>query len=189
MHTIEPYYNWQKLYISSLDVNSPMYGYENSRDHYTDHIYDFVIHPEWDNIGSETLFLKILYADYDNQFAVIELFGEWNDLLHNDIMTLKRDVIDVMIGAGIEKFILICENVLNFHADITDYYEEWLDDTPDGWVAAINLRSHVLEEMARYHIDQYFVLGGRLNDMAWRTRHPLQLYHQVEELVLRRLNF
>lgn len=187
MQNIEPYYNWRKLYITSQDERSPFYGYQNSEWFYTDHIYDHVIHPEWDNMGCETLFLKVLFADYVKGFAIIELIGEWNDLLHNDIMTFKRDVIDHMIGEGIDKFILIFENVLNFHADITDYYEEWLDDVPDGWIVAINLRAHLLQEFTRYNIDQYFVLGGRLNDVAWRTRTPQQLFQQIEEVVNRRL--
>jgi len=29
--------------------------------------------------GSRTLYLKVLLADYDEHYVVIELFGEWND--------------------------------------------------------------------------------------------------------------
>jgi hypothetical protein len=187
MQDIEPYYNWRKKYITNKDVRSPFFGYQNSEWAYTDHIYDHVIHPEWDNMGCETLFLKIIFVDYDEGFAIIELIGEWNDLLHNDIMIFKRDVIDHMVGEGIDKFILILENVLNYHADITDYYEEWMDDVPEGWIAVLNLRSHVLQEMSNYNIDQYFVLGGKLNDVAWRTRTPHQLFETVQDLVNRRL--
>jgi hypothetical protein len=187
MHTIEPHYNWRHLYIASEDERSPFYGYQNSEAFYTDHIYDHVIHPQWDNIGSETLFLKVLFADYDHGFAIIEFLGEWNDLLHNDIMTLKRDIIDAMIEEGIDKFILIVENVLNFHAGDTDYYEEWQDDLGDGWIAALNMREHVLAEVSRYGVDQYFVLGGTLNDIAWRSRKPKLLYEAVAAIVSRRL--
>jgi len=187
MHTLEPYYNWRHLYIASEDYRSPFSGYQNSETHFTDHIYDHLIHPQWDNFGSETLFVKVLFADYETGFAVLEFMGEWNDLLGNDIMFLKRDIIDVMIGEGITKYILIFENVLNFHADLTDYYEEWIDDLDDGWVAALNLREHVLDEMSTYGIDQYLVLGGRLNDIAWRTKKPKQIFNQIEELVARRL--
>jgi len=187
MHTLQPHYNWRHLYIASADARSPFYGYQNSDSHYTDHIYNYFIHPQWDNFGSETLFLKVLFADYQKGFAIIEFFGEWNDVLHNDIMLLKRDIIDAMIAEGITKFILILENVLNFHAGDTDYYEEWQDDLEDGWIATLNLREHVLAELSRYHIDHYLVLGGTLNDIAWRSRKPTQLFTQINEVVGRRL--
>ena len=187
MHNIEPHYNWRHLYIASQDERSPFYGYQNSEVYFTDHIYDHVIHPQWDNIGSETLFLKVLYTDYNYGFAIIELLGEWNDLLHNDVMILKRDIIDEMIEEGIDKFILIFENVLNFHADITDYYDEWVEDLEEGWIAALNIRPHVLDEMSAYGIDQYFVLGGQLNSLSWRTKLPEQFYQEIELLVSRRL--
>jgi hypothetical protein len=140
---------------------------------------------------SETLFLKVLYADYEEGFAVVELIGEWNDLLNNDIMTLKRNIIELMIGEGINKYILICENVLNFHGDLDsdDYYEEWQDELEDGWIALLNLRDHVLSEMSRFGIDRYLVMGGKLDDLSWRTRHPKQLYQLIDSLVMRRLGF
>ena len=56
------------------------------------------------------------------------MFGEWNDTLHNDIMFFKRNVIDHLIGQGIRKFILLGENLLNFHGSRDDeYYEEWFE--------------------------------------------------------------
>ena len=92
MHTIEPFYNWRGLYIASEDIQSPFYEREYSEFEFTDSIYNYLIHPQWDNIGSPSLFIKILYADYQEGFCVIELFGEWNDAVENDIMTFKRDV-------------------------------------------------------------------------------------------------
>lgn len=47
--------------------------------------------------GSETLYAKILYSDYIRHYALIELVGEWNDCIGNDIMFLKRDVVDHLI--------------------------------------------------------------------------------------------
>lgn len=54
-------------------------------------------------------------------------------------MTLKRDIIDQMIAHGIHKFILIAENVLNFHSSDDCYYEEWVDDVVEegGWVSSL----------------------------------------------------
>lgn len=190
MQSIEPYYNWRNLYIASEDPKSPFSGYQNSEVYFTDQIYNYLIHPQWDNIGSETLFMKVLYADYTKGFAIIEMMGEWNDLLHNDIMTLKRNIIELMISEGITKYILICENVLNFHADLEsdDYYDEWQDELEDGWIAILNLRDHVLSEMSKYGIDHYLVMGGKLNDVSWRTRYPEQLFEKIDELVMRRLS-
>ena len=128
MHTIEPFYNWIEAYSASEDPRSPLYGAENNLMEFTNTIYGYYIHPQWDDIESETLFLKILFVDYDLGFAVIEFIGEWNDTLHNDIMQLKRNIIDPMVQEGIQKFILIGENVFNFHGSDDCYYEEWFED-------------------------------------------------------------
>ena len=98
-------------------------------------------------MGSATLYLKILYVNYDNGYCIIELLGEWNDCLYNDIMYLKRNIADDLMANGINKFILIGENVLNFHASDNDYYQEWFDDIEDGWISLVNFQDHVLLEM------------------------------------------
>ena len=71
----------------------------------------------------------------------MNLIGEWNDAIENDIMTLKRDIIDKLEDEGITKFILIAENVLNFHSGDKDYYIEWFDEATDenGWIVALNM--------------------------------------------------
>ncbi len=62
------------------------------------------IHPQWDDFGSPTLYLKVLYTDYASWvIAIIELLGEWNDCINNDIMYLKREVVDVLVENGINK--------------------------------------------------------------------------------------
>jgi hypothetical protein len=75
------------------------------------------------------LYLKIIYVDYELQFAIIEIIGEWNDAIENDIMELKREIIDLLEKEGIYKFILIAENVLNFHSSDKEYYQEWFEDS------------------------------------------------------------
>ena len=186
---IEPYYNWRGLYIASEDIQSPFYEREYSEFEFTDSIYNYLIHPQWDNIGSSTLFIKILFADYDEGFCVIELFGEWNDVVENDIMVFKRDILEILMQCGIYKFILIGENILNFHAESDDYYEEWFDEVEDenGWIAMLNLRDHVLDEMKSESLDSYFVLGGELEDMSWRTMTPQQFYKRINSYVKKRI--
>ncbi|QMU27016.1 hypothetical protein [Adhaeribacter radiodurans] len=187
MHTIEPFYNWIEAYSASEDPRSPLYGAENNLLEFTNTIYGYYIHPQWDDIESETLFLKILFVDYDLGFCIIEFIGEWNDTLHNDIMQLKRNIIDPMVQEGIQKFILIGENVFNFHGSDDCYYEEWFEDVEDGWIVAINFQDFVLEEMKRYNLDYYINFGGNLEEINWRTFEPRKLFSLVSNLIQKRL--
>ena len=188
MHAVEPFYGWRNQYIASEDVNSPFYERDYSEFEFSNKVYNYYVHPQWDEFGSETLFLKILYVDYDEKFAILEFIGEWNDAIENDIMTLKRDIIDELIALGLDKFILIGENVLNFHYSDDSYYEEWFDDVEDGWIAMVNFHDHVIREFERIHLDQYFVMGGELEEIEWRTFSPHQFYKKVSNLVNRRIS-
>jgi len=175
------------LYKSEEDKLSPFYGREYSEVYFTNAIYGHYIHPQWDEFGSETLYIKILQADYTEGYVVIEMLGEWNDCINNDIMFLKRDVVDVLVEAGISKFILIGENVLNFHASEDDYYEEWFQDVEDGWIAFINFREHVLEEFTKFHIDYYMNFGGDLDHLDWRKSTAPMMFSSVKEILNHRL--
>lgn len=188
MHEIEPYYGWENTYIASEDERSPFFGRDYDLTRYSTAIYGYYIHPLWDGFGSETFFLKILYANYEEGYTVIELFGEWNDTLYNDIMHFKRNVIEHMLGQGINKFILLGEQVFNFHASDDCYYEEWFEEVEDGWIAALNFRYFVEDEWRKYNIDSYINSGGELNNFDnWRTLNPLQLFNQVNNLMVRRI--
>jgi len=187
MQDIEPYYNWVSLYTSAEDELSPLFGREYSEFEYVNTIYNYYIHPQWDNIGSPTLYIKILYADYVQGYAIIEMIGEWNDAINNDIMFLKRDIADVLISEGINKFILIGENVLNFHISDDSYYEEWFQDVEDGWIVALNFREHVILEMERGNIDYFLGMGGELDMIEWRTYSPMQLFDRIENVLTKRL--
>lgn len=188
MHLIEPYAGWLKYYDSSEDTQSPFYGKEYNFDLYSEAIYGYYIDPAWDSVGSETLYLKTLYADYDLGFVVIEFIGEWNDTLYNDIMTLKRDFLELLMQEGISKFILIGENVFNFHGSDDLYYEEWFEEVEEGWIAAVNFPEFIQQEFRKYRIDSYVNMGGTLQIDQWRTLHPLRFYELVDKLIQRRLN-
>ena len=188
MHFVEPFYNWRGFYIASEDSNSPFFNREYSEFAFSNHVYNFYIHPQWDDFGSSTLFLKILYTDYNEGYAIIELIGEWNDAIENDIMVLKRDVIDLLIDSGIRSFILIGENVLNFHYSDDCYYEEWFDDIEDGWVAMVNFHDHVIKEFEQVGIYLYLIMGGKLQEIECRTYQPQDFYQKVAGLVQRFLN-
>jgi len=187
MHDIEPFYNWRHLYIASEDERSPFYGRVYSEFFFSSSIYNYFIHPQWDEFGSATLYLKILYVDYREHYCILELLGEWNDCLYNDIMFLKRNIVEAMEEEGINKFILIGENVLNFHPDDDSYYQEWFDELGEGWIACINFRDHVIRELEGASLDYYMAMGGKLNDLPWRSAEPKKLFQLVESLMMKRL--
>jgi hypothetical protein len=184
MHEIEPYYNRRHLYNAEDDELSPFYGTEHSEFEFSNTVYNYYIHPQWDEFGSKTLYLKVLFADYELNYVIIELIGEWNDAVENDIMHLKRAVVDLMVAKGIFKFILITENVLNFHSSDTDYYEEWYEDIKDegGWIAAINMPEQTMYDFHRSHIDRYI---KPLESPNWRTFQPQDFFQSIDNKMLR----
>src|SRR5690606_10052794 len=105
----------------------------------------------------------------------------------NDIMFLKRTVIDKLNEQGINQYILIGENIFQFHGGEEDYYEEWFEDVEDGWIAAVNFRDFILEEFRRYRLDSYINSGGTLQVDNWRTLKPAQFYEAIKGLIMRRL--
>jgi hypothetical protein len=152
-------------------------------------MYDFVIHPDWDDIGCETLFVKVLFVDYTEGSAVIELLGEWNDALHNDVMEFKRRVADPLLAEGIVRFVLVGDNLLNFHAEEPDYYAEWAEEVEEegGWIVGLNFRDHVADEVARARLGRYIWTGPRFRLASWRAQDPLRLCQAVEVMVQKRL--
>jgi hypothetical protein len=181
MHYIEPYFRWRDYYIAEEDKRSPFFRRKYNEFDFTQAIYNYVIHPQWDDIGSDTLYIKILYVDYSEAYAIIEMIGEWNDCISNDIMFLKRDILDHLIHEGINKFILIAENVLNFHFDMDDYYAELYDDLEDGWVSILNMQHHVYDEFCRYHLYNYLYISENMNNIYWRNTTPMSLFHEIEK--------
>lgn len=186
MQDIEPYYNWRHLYMAEEDERSPFFGRTYSEFEFSQTIYNYYIHPQWDDFGSRTLYMKILYADYEQEFAVIELMGEWNDAIENDIMTLRRDITDQMFKEGITHFILIAENVLNFHSSDDSYYEEWREQVEDegGWVAILDLPQQSQYDFKRSRLTNYITL---IDMPQWRTMKPELVFQQVDNIILRQL--
>ena len=188
MHQIEPFYRWLKYYNGADDPNSPYEGAQYNADLYSETIYGYYIDPHWDSIGSETLYIKILYIDYDRGFIIIEFMGEWNDALNNDIMHLKRNIVDFFNSYDIRKYLLIGENILNFHGSDDSYYEEWFEDMEEGWITGLNFRDFVQEEMKNFNVDSYINFGGDLDVVNWRTLKPLQLFQRIDDIISRRID-
>ena len=129
----------------------------------------------------------MLFADYELNYAIIEMIGEWNDAVENDIMQLKREVIDPMIGKGITKFILITENVLNYHSGDDDYYSEWQEEIGEegGWIAAINMPQQTQYDFHASRIDRYIQF---VEVEKWRTWQPAHFFGVVDNMMMRRLD-
>jgi hypothetical protein len=187
MHNLEPFYNWRHIYIAEEDKRSPFYGREYSEFEFSQTVYNYYIHPQWDDFGSKTLYLKIIYVDYELNFAIIEMIGEWNDAIENDIMELKREVIEKLYPEKIFKFILITENVLNFHSGDKDYYEEWYEEVSDegGWIVALNMPTptqHDFKKKKLHHLIELMELP------EWRVYKPYHLFNKIDEDLMRRLD-
>ncbi len=187
MHDIEPHFAWRDKYEAEKDEKSPFYGRTYDEFTFSTKIYNYFIHPQWDDLGSNTLYGKLIYANYDNGFAMIELIGEWNDCLFNDIMFLKQNIIDTLMRQGIHKFAIVGENVLNFHASDDCYYEEWWDEVidQDGWIVGLNFRDHVLDEMNHINLSYYINYNGEFNNFVWRSYKPEHVYQMLDSMVMR----
>lgn len=186
MQDIEPYYNWRHLYTAEEDEQSPFYGRTYSEFEYSQTLYNYYIHPQWDEFGSRTLFMKILFADYEQHYVIIELMGEWNDAIENDIMTLRRDITDQLYRKGITKYILIGENVLNFHSSDDSYYEEWKEQLEDdyGWVVLLELPEQSKYDFKRARLTNYIDM---MELPQWRTMKPENIYQLIDNQMNRRL--
>jgi hypothetical protein len=189
MHDIEPHFRWRDLYIASDDERSPFFGRKYSEFSFTHRLYNFYLHPQWDEFGSATLYGKLLYVDYEEGFAMMELIGEWNDALHNDIMFLKRNVVERLMKEGIKRFVFFCENLLNFHAGDDDYYAEMSEEFRDegGWAVLVNIRTHIAEEFEAAGLDNYLFLGEDYNDLNWRPQKPQVVFAMIEGLISGRI--
>jgi hypothetical protein len=187
MHDIEPFYNWRHIYVAEEDPKSPFFGRKYSEFEFSQTVYNYYIHPQWDEFGSRTLYLKIIYVDYELHFAVIELLGEWNDAIENDIMELKREVMDLLYKQGITKYILISENVLNFHSSDKEYYQEWYDEVSDenGWIVALNMPESTQQDFKKKKL-HYFIELMSLPE--WRVYKPYHLFRKIDDELMKRLD-
>ncbi|MGC4056902.1 MAG: hypothetical protein QM743_02115 [Chitinophagaceae bacterium] len=78
---------------------------------------------------------------------------------------------------------LIPENVLNFHSDDVDYYEEWLNDIAvEGVVDRFGeMPASTQYDFTRMHLDRYVHLMDIPN---WRTFQPLDFFNMIDNRML-----
>lgn len=187
MQNIEPFFNWRHLYTAEEDPQSPFFEREYNEFEYSQTVYNYYIHPQWDEFGSRTLYMKVLFIDYEQHYVIIELLGEWNDAIENDIMTLRRNITDLMYKQGIFKFILIAENVLNFHSSDDSYYEEWHEQIEDenGWITVLNMPQQSQYDFRRARLTNYVEM---IELPQWRTMKPEVVFQLIDEEMGRRLD-
>jgi hypothetical protein len=183
MHEIEPFYGWLGYYTNEADPNSPFQDAEHNPFFYDKGVYEYAAHPLWDEFGSDGLLVKILYANYDKGYAILELFGVWNDLIQNDYRLFAENVLTFLIDAGIDRFVFIMENVLNIYLDADDYYEALQEELEDGWICMLRPRQHVVEEIEQYEIGKYFFWSEELDNLNWRKFKPWELFALAEAKV------
>ena len=87
---------------------------------------------------------------------------------------------------GITKFILIAENVLNFHNSDSDYYEELFEELSDvnGWIVCLNMPPQTQYDFKRAHLNRYVELMELDN---WRTYKPFHLFKKIDAELTARL--
>jgi MFS superfamily sulfate permease-like transporter len=128
----------------------------------------------------------VLLADYEEHYAIIELIGEWNDAIENDIMELKREIIDRLTKLKITKFILITENVLNFHSSDKEYYQEWFEEVTEenGWIVALNMPEATQQDFRKKKLNYYIEL---MEISDWRIYKPYHLFKKIDDQIAKRI--
>lgn len=176
MHHIEPFRLWRDAYRMEEDARFAFLSEFNEGSH---SVYNYALHPDWVSFGSATLYTNILFVDYARQHAIIELIGEWNDTLENDIMFFKTHIIDPLTEAGITHFVVITENVLNVHRSEVDYYEAWAEHIAEkqGRITFLNMRAHNLAEWAPLRLERFILFK---NIDHWRRLSPKELLKQLQ---------
>jgi len=189
LHDIEPFYGWLAMYNHETDQYSPFHGVEHNLFYYDRSINNIPAHPLWDDFGSESLLIKIQYVDYQEGYAIIEFFGEWNDLYDNDFKLLSENVLSFLLDYGVNKFVFITENVFHSYLDADDYYEALEEELGEGWICLFKPREEVIQDFQEYGIAQYFYFNPHLDKVSWRKLKPFQLYrlvsHRMEQVLER----
>jgi hypothetical protein len=95
-------------------------------------------------------------------------------------------VIDVFEQQGITKFILIAENVLNFHSGDKDYYQEWFEEVTDeeGWIVCLNMPEATQHDFRKSKLNYYIEL---IDLFDWRIYKPFHLFKKIDEELGKRL--
>jgi hypothetical protein len=91
-----------------------------------------------------------------------------------------------MFAKGINKFILIAENVLNFHSSDDSYYEDWREQLQDvgGWVVILDMPLQSQYDFKQARLTNYIEL---VDFPQWRTLKPEIIFQQLDGMMFKRL--
>ena len=113
------------------------------------------------------------------------MFGVWNDILENDFRLLLENCLEPLMSAGVRRFVLIVEIVINIYLDGDDYYQQVTEELEEGWLCLLRAREHVRREIDDHDLGQYFFWSDALDELHWRKLKPFQLYQMVQSKMLR----
>ncbi|MEO5583073.1 MAG: hypothetical protein ABIR66_10290, partial [Saprospiraceae bacterium] len=98
-----------------------------------------------------------------------------------------RQVIEKLMTYDINRFILILDNVLNFHGSDDCYYEEWYEEISEGggWIVMLGVMDHIHDELKQTGLQHYVHFGDIFNNIDWRRLDPSSLYFAVHQAMHR----
>jgi hypothetical protein len=101
-------------------------------------------------------------------------------------MIFRREVIDPLFDMGICKFILVAENVLNFHSSDKEYYEEWYENVTDenGWIVCLNMPESSQYDFKKLKLN-YLIEFRNMPD--WRRYQPDGVFTIIDTELKKRI--
>ena len=76
------------------------------------------------------------------------------------------------------------ENGINKTVIVDDcYYEDWKMDCEFGWIAFINFREHITEEMKNLSLNHFIYMIDALSDLNWRIYTPMNLFNLIQQIL------
>ena len=118
----------------------------------------------------------------------------WVELLVFEIMysqilfpTVFQSLNKSLPAEGIIKFILIAENVFNFHSGDKDYYEELYEELSEeeGWAVLINFHPAAQHDFLLRKLNRYVEL---MDISAWSTYKPEHFFQFIDQKLSQRLD-
>jgi hypothetical protein len=101
-------------------------------------------------------------------------------------MELKREIIDRLSKLKITKYILITENVLNFHSSDKEYYQEWFEEVTEenGWIVSLNMPEATQQDFRKKKLHYYIEL---MEIADWRIYKPYHLFRKIDDQISKRI--
>ena len=99
----------------------------------------------------------------DLQYAFVNQGGIQSNGVYDDIDATALLINNTVLNQGINNTGQMTATAYVAPQELTDV---------DGWIALLNFSDHVLEDMKSIDLDSFFVMGGELSELGWRTFSP-----------------